>query len=158
MFTFNGVSKLIILDSGTTSFAVTDLYSRWKEWVILSDNAKFLPAFSSSLGGNALGGGAFLGQYYFIQNGWEVRPQEASHTLTVSGNLFPIPESADTFAPTLGSFNVQIVQQVSSLTQQVSTGGSTSPTVQQIRTELDDNSTQLTATLKAAKLAAALSA
>ena len=122
MFTFNGVSKLIILDSGTTSFAVTDLYSRWKEWVILSDNAKFLPAFSSSLGGNALGGGAFLGQYYFIQNGWEVRPQEASHTLTVSGNLFPIPESADTFAPTLGSFNVQIVQQVSSLTQQVVSG------------------------------------
>lgn len=123
MFTFDGVNKLIILDSGTTSFAVTDLYSRWKEWVILSDNAKFLPAFSSSLGGNALGGGAFLGQYYFIQNGWTVRPQEASHALTVTGNIFPIPESAETFTPTVGAFNVQIVQQVSSLTQQVSTSG-----------------------------------
>ena len=122
MFTFDGVNKLIILDSGTTSFAVTDLYSRWKEWVILSDNAKFLPAFSSSLGGNALGGGAFLGQYYFIQNGWTVRPQEASHVLTVTGNIFPIPESAETFTPTVGTFSVQIVQQVSSLTQQVSTG------------------------------------
>lgn len=122
MYTFDGPNKLIILDLGTTSFGVADLYSRWKDWVLLSDNAKYLPAFADSVGGNALGGGSFLGQYFFIQNGWQIRPQEADHTLVVTGNLFAIPDTADPFAATVGSFNVKVKQEVSSLTQAVSSG------------------------------------
>lgn len=125
MFVFDGPSRTIELLPGVATFEVVDLYSRWKEWVALSDNAKFLPAFANSVGGDALGGGASLGQYFFIQNGWTIKPQESNHTLTVAGNLFPIPETAPTFKITDGNFNVQIVQQVSSLTQQVSTSGST---------------------------------
>ncbi len=123
MYTFDGPNKRITLDPGTTSFNVSDLYSRWKDWLILSDNAKYLPAFSNSVGGNALGGGTSLGQYYFIQNGWVIRPQEADHTLTVTGNLFPIPDTASIFTPTVGDFQVVINLNTSSLTQAIETGG-----------------------------------
>lgn len=116
-YTFDGVNKLIILDAGTTSASVADIYSRWKDWFQESDNSKYETAFGNSVGGNPLGGGLQLGSYYFIQNGWRIRPQEASHTLELTGNLYPIPDTAAIFAPTVGSFNVSIIQRNSSLTQ-----------------------------------------
>lgn len=124
MYTFDGPNSLIILDAGVTTLDVADLYSRWKDWVLDSDNSKYEPAFSNSVGGNPLGGGVNLGQYFFLQNGWRIRPQEASHTLTVNGNLFAIPDTFDFFAPTLGNFNVKIRLSSSSLTQQLETGTS----------------------------------
>ena len=71
------------------------------------------------MGGNALGGGVLLGAYYFLTNGWKIRPQEADHTLIVEGNLFPVPDTAGLFVNTLGQFNVIIALRTSSLTQQV---------------------------------------
>lgn len=118
-FTFDGPNRLIICDPGVTSFGTTELYSRWKEWVALSDNAKFVTAFANSVGGDPLGGGVFLGSYVFLQNGWTIRPQEANHILDISGNIFPIPDTAPLFTSTLGSFNVQVGLRTSSLTQQV---------------------------------------
>lgn len=118
-FTFDGVNKLIICDSGVTSFSVTEVYSRWKEWVATSDNSKFETAFASSIGGDPLGGGLLLGSYFFLQNGWKIRPQEADHVLVIDGNLFPIPDTAGLFEQTVGSFNVQIALRTSSLTQKV---------------------------------------
>ena len=119
MFTFDGPNKLIILDAGTTQVSVSDIYSRWKDWASDVDNSKFVRAFEDSVGGNPLGGGVLLGAYYFLTNGWLVRPQEADHTLIVEGNLFPVPDTAGLFSPTIGSFNVLIAQRTSSLTQQV---------------------------------------
>jgi hypothetical protein len=116
-YTFDGVNKLIILDAGVTSFSVGDLYSRWKDWFTLSDNSKYETAFGNSVGGNSLGGGIELGSYYFLQNGWLIRPQEADHTLEVTGNLYPIPDTAALFTGTVGSFQVSIIQRNSSLTQ-----------------------------------------
>jgi hypothetical protein len=122
-FTFDGANKLIICDPGVTAFTAGDLYSRWKDWVREQTNAKWDRAFSDSLGGDSLGGGASLGSYFFISNGWTIRPQEANHQLVVTGNLFPLPDTAPVFTATLGNFNVLITSQVSSLTQQVLTGG-----------------------------------
>ncbi|MCH2079575.1 hypothetical protein [Prochlorococcus sp. ALOHA_ZT_50] len=122
-FVFDGTDKTISLTLGTTSFDVQDLYSRWKDWVLLGDNSKFLPAFANSVGGEPLGSGQFVGGYFFLQNGWLIRPQEANHTLIVNGNLFPIPDSAALFAATLGGFQVNIQLRVSSLTQAIATGG-----------------------------------
>lgn len=117
-FTFDGVNKLIICDAGTVAFSAGEVYSRWKDWIQSSaDNAKYETAFGSSVGGNSLGNNVNLGAYYFLQNGWKIRPQEANHTLEITGNLFPIPDTADLFQPTVGSFNVQIAVRTSSLTQ-----------------------------------------
>jgi hypothetical protein len=118
-YTFNGASKLIVLDPGTTSFAVSDLYSRWKDWFTQSDNSKYEVAFDNSVGGDPLGGGVELGSYYFLTNGWLIRPQEADHTLEITGNLYPVPDTASLFTATVGSFQVNIIMRNSSLTQSV---------------------------------------
>ena len=133
-FTFNGNTKIISLSLGTYSFNAGEIYSRWKQWCSFSDNAKYPPAFAGSVGGEALGSNLFVGGYFFLQNGWVIRPMEADHQLIVSGNLFPIPDTAALFTSTLGDFQVIVGMRVSSLTQQVvsSSGGGSSPTAAQI--------------------------
>lgn len=86
--TFDGINKLIIVDSWITELdAEIDIYSDWKEWVILSDNTKYLPALSA-LWGEDIGWGRFNGKTFFILNWWKLRPQEASHELIISWNIF----------------------------------------------------------------------
>lgn len=118
-FTFDGPNRIIQCDPGTTDFFVSAVYSAWKRWVQVSDNAKFERAFEDSIGSNSLGEGAFLGSYYFITNGWKIRPQDADHTLTIQGNLFPVPDTASIFLPTINPRNVVIEMRTSSLTQQL---------------------------------------
>lgn len=132
LVTFDGPNKLIIVNPGVRSLNVrVDLYSTWKEWVVLGDNTKYLPAFSV-IGGDEIGGGRFLGATFFIENGWKIRPAEESHTLTVEGNLYG-RGGVDPFTSTLGNFNVRINSTVSNIIDQVSTsGGSTGPTASQI--------------------------
>lgn len=122
-YLFDGPNKLITLTAGTTSFNVADLFSRWKDWVIEFDNTKYLPAFDLSVGGDDLGDGIYAGAYFFITNGWQIKPQEANHKLTIEGNLFSIPSSAQIFRATSGSYNVLIQMKTSSLTQLIDSGG-----------------------------------
>ena len=157
-YTFDGANKLIIIDTGVTSFSVSDVYSRWKDWVQESDNAKYETAFGNSVGGNPLGGGLVLGSYYFLQNGWLIRPQEPSHTLEVTGNLFPIPDTASLFANTVGSFNVQIIMRNSSLTQGVATTADISAAVWSANVDGGVAGEVLTSADKNAKVSVALSA
>lgn len=121
-YTFNGASKLIILTPGTTSFTAVDAYSRWKDWVLLSDNSKYEEAMSTT-GGDPLPGGAFLGQTFFMENGWKIRPQESAHTLVLTGNLFD-RAGGSPFTSTVGSFNVRIEQKTSNIVDLVAVGGS----------------------------------
>jgi len=103
--TFNGASKLITLDT-VTSETVSNLYSRWKDWVRVSDNAKFLPAFSE-VGGEDLGGGLQSGINIFLRNdlGWRIKPPEMDIVITISGNLYPNSPAIDSFIPTTGGFD-----------------------------------------------------
>lgn len=120
--TFNGATKTISVNTGVTSLNVkVDLYSDWKEWLLLSDNAKYEQAFST-VGGDDLGGGLFLGDYYFLENGWKIKPQEGNHVLTVIGNLIS-RDGGSPFISTVGNFNVSIRSQYSSLTQTANGGG-----------------------------------
>lgn len=118
---FNGAQKLIIVNDGITSLDVkTDLYSDWKEWVQLTDNSKYVPAFES-IGGQPIGGGLFAGSIFFLQNGWKIRPQEADHTLTIVGNIFT-DDGSEMIIPTIGDFTVTVKLLVTNLAQGIETG------------------------------------
>lgn len=79
---------------------VQDIYETWKQWVLLSDNAKYLPAMSSE-GNQPLGGGENLGSAFFLftDNGWKIAPvtTESEVRIKLSGNLFPSVAGADMF-------------------------------------------------------------
>lgn len=125
-FSFNGTTKEITGTYTTsggkfTASATIDLYSDWKEWVQQGDNAKYLQAFSTT-GGDDLGGGTYLGAYFFLENGWKIRPKDEAHRLVITGNLFT-RDGTSPFLSTVSAYNVIIEMQNSSLTQQVAGGG-----------------------------------
>lgn len=42
---FDGVARTITVNPGVSNISVKeDIYSAWKEWVLLADNSAFLPA------------------------------------------------------------------------------------------------------------------
>lgn len=119
---FDGTAKVITLSPGTTSFSVVDLYSRWKEWVLTGDNAKFEPAMRA-VGGDPVSDTKSLGATYFMINGWRIRPQEANHRLQISGNLYTDPAGSSPILSTLGNYSVIVELSVSNLIDTVTTGG-----------------------------------
>ena len=126
--TFDGPAKLAILSLGTTVLNVPDLYSRWKDWVA-SGNAQYLPAFfaddSRAIGGDVIdaGAGSAIPFYDFLTNGWRIRPQEADHTLNVTGGILLVDGGGDPFVDTLGDFTVRINYQQPVQAITVATGG-----------------------------------
>jgi hypothetical protein len=126
--TFDPAAKRIVLDS--TSVSATQIYSRWVDWAAASDNAKYPPAFRA-IGGDDLGGGLSVPPYYFLANGWFVRPMEANQTLTITGNLF-VEGGGDPVVPTLGVFNVLTKLVVPVQAQGISTSGGSGATAAQV--------------------------
>lgn len=126
---FDAASKRIILDA--TLVDVDDVYSRWKEWVKEGDNAKYLPAFSV-VGGDPLGSGLFVASYFFLLNGWRLRPMEADQTLELKGNI-SVFGGGIPVVQTLGDYNVSVQFTVPVAAQGISIagggGGSTSEIV-----------------------------
>ena len=121
-------TKRLILDSA--SVTAQAVYVAWVDWVATSDNAKYLPAFSA-VGGDALGGGLFIPPYYFLRNGWRVRPMESNHNLTITGNLF-VGGGGVPVGSTLGTYQVNVNYTVPVQAQGISTSGSTGPTAGEI--------------------------
>lgn len=107
-YAFDGANRLCILGAGTTVLHVADMYSRWKEWVATDDNMKYLP-FMEVVGGNPTVGANAISSYFFVLNGWRIRPYEGHHSLTVDGILNGA-EGAEVFADTVGNWRVRIVQ------------------------------------------------
>lgn len=120
MVTFNGSTKIITLNNGITNISAIDIYSLWKEWVLESDNSKYLPAFRA-IGGEETTPGVFLSSTYFLLNGWKIRPYEGSHTLVVSGNIFA-DDGSDVFISTIGSYNVRINLNTSNIVSTIAVG------------------------------------
>jgi hypothetical protein len=118
--TFDPSAKRIVLD--TASVTAAELWSRWSDWAAASDNSKYLPAFRQ-VGGDDLGAGLSIPPYFFLQNGWRVRPMEANHALIITGNLF-VEGGGVPVVNTLGAFNVSAQFTVPVQAQGISTGGS----------------------------------
>ncbi|MBT9159078.1 MAG: hypothetical protein DDT26_00327 [Dehalococcoidia bacterium] len=121
--TFDGPNRLIRVNSGITQLDVRiDLYSNWKEWMVLADNAKFLPAFSA-IGGDEIAAGRFLGSTYFMENGWRIKLWEGNHALNVNGNIFS-RDGSNPFVQPDGNFTVVVNTTRSNLVDTISTAGS----------------------------------
>ena len=124
--TLDGATKRIILDSASVSAA--QIWSAWVDWH--EANQQWPLAFQL-VGGNALGGGLFIPPYFFLMNGWRVRPMEASHNLTITGNLF-VDGGGVPVVGTLGTYQVNVNYTVPVQAQGIATSGSTGPTASEI--------------------------
>ncbi len=124
--TLNGSTRRIILDSASVSAA--QIWSAWVDWH--EANQQWPLAFQL-VGGNALGGGLFIPPYFFLMNGWRVRPMEASHNLTITGNLF-VDGGGVPVVGTLGTYQVNVNYTVPVQAQGIATSGSTGPTASEI--------------------------
>jgi hypothetical protein len=101
---FDPIERRIILDSPNVT--VPEIFSRWEDWIAQSDNLKYLPAFRT-VGGDGILTGLEIPLYFFLINGWRVRPMEADHTLVIEGNLF-VDGGGDPIVPTLGVYRVLV--------------------------------------------------
>ncbi|MFZ2202244.1 MAG: hypothetical protein WAV56_02495 [Microgenomates group bacterium] len=120
--TYDPSNKLFILNNSVTAFdVVVDLYSDAKEdWLTNATLNKFrFPLLA--VGGQSIGGGQVISPYIMLRYGWKIRPYEADHTLTVSGNLITDDETTP-YASVLGEYQVIIKSIVSS--NSLTSGGS----------------------------------
>ena len=121
----DGATKLFILEAADgNSVSVQDVYSRWKDWLLLSDNSKWPQAFLG-VGGEDIDvlAGTKIPLYAFLTNGWRLRPREATHTLAITTGVLLVEGGGDPFVKTLGSFIVRINYQQPVQAITVATGG-----------------------------------
>lgn len=111
---FDGPNRLIIVNNGIFELDVeTDIYSDWKEWSVIGDNGKYLPAVRT-VGGDPTTAGLALGATFFLINGWRIRSWEGDHRLQVAGNLYT-EEGDSPYVPVLGPYTVTIESRISNL-------------------------------------------
>lgn len=108
-YSFNGLDKVITLTEGTTELSVKDVWSRWVDWYLTTDNSKHPPTFMQ-LGGDDIdeSSGISVPIYIFLLNGWKIKPQEANHSLVVSDGILVQYGGGDPFIDTDGYYNVRI--------------------------------------------------
>lgn len=110
------IDDVVTLDVGR------DIYSDAKrQW--LSNVALFKLAFPfNAVGGFDIGGGVYSGTDYFLSNDvWKIVPYDASHQLSLEGNLRGTNPTASLFISPSGSNTIAIIYERSSLTQRVDT-------------------------------------
>jgi hypothetical protein len=78
------------------------------------------------------GAGTKIPIYIFLLNGWRLRPQEASHTLSVTDGIILVDGGGDPFVNTLSSYIVRINYQQPVQAISFATGGGSGATPQQI--------------------------
>ena len=101
--TFDGPNLIIKLPSIDDYDVEKDLYSRWKDWVAQSDNAKYPKAFDTT-GGDDVGSNQQIAPYFFCRNdnGWRVQMPDDNGEIVLSGNLFPRVTDEDLFEQSPG--------------------------------------------------------
>jgi hypothetical protein len=88
--TFDGRNRLILINDGETSIDMqTEVYSDWKEWVVLEDNLKYYPPLNT-VGGEPTVGIERLDVTYFLINNWKFKPYPGTYDLQIVGNVFDV--------------------------------------------------------------------
>lgn len=118
-YQFDGPNKRVILTTGTTEIVLTDLYSRYKDWVRDGNNAGYENA-CLTVGGDI----PAIPLYLFLSNGWRIIPQPANHTLTVTGGVLEVEGGGDPFVDPPGSYKIRINRQAPGIAIGYSSGGS----------------------------------
>ncbi len=114
---FLSAEKIIRLESFTVSAA--EIWSRWVDWVVQGDNAKYLPALSQ------LGGEPPVDLYIYLENGWRIKPQEADGLTRVTGNLLVAGDpQANPFVGIDGNYSATVSLEAPVKATAVATGGS----------------------------------
>lgn len=127
---FDGPNKQVEIQYGpaesSATVVVKTLYSDWKDWVLTGDNSKYLQAFSS-IGGESVGGGEYVGSTFFLLNGWKITPIPTQNpsTLILDGNLFPEVAGQSLYDYTVipGGYSFSVERRTSTLPVGVGTGG-----------------------------------
>ena len=122
--TIDFINELIILDSAV--YNVPQVYSLWKDQMLLTTNAQYNFAFTQ-VGGNTTSGSNSIPFYTFLSNGWKIRPIEASGTTNVIAGILLTDDTSDPFVNTLGAFTVRInyQQPVQAIAVSTTGGGAT---------------------------------
>jgi hypothetical protein len=125
---FNGTTRTIYIAPHVTDLVVkSDIYSDWKEWQLVDDNPKYIPAIRTA-GGDYISETQQLGDSYFLINGWKIKPWSGDYTLRFDGNLYvdtlgddwsEDPTNLDPFVAADTGSNIKIQWQVSSLVNTV---------------------------------------
>lgn len=102
--TFDASAKIITLDS--TLVAAAEIWSRWIDWFVTSDNSKYLPALRV-IGGNTVSGSIAIPSYFYLLNGWRIRPMESSHDLEITGNII-VDGGGNPIVATIGTYQVNV--------------------------------------------------
>ena len=134
-FTVDTTAKLFIAKPGVTDFDVrVDLYSDAKEHWIDDATANKYTFPLLSVGGNPIEAPTkYIPAYIYLTNGWRIRPQEAHHTLAVTGGILLVDGGGDPFVNTLAAFVVRVLYEQPVQAIAISTSGAIAPTQQQIR-------------------------
>jgi hypothetical protein len=122
--TFDGVNKLILVNEGETTIDIqTDVYGGWKEWSLQRDNIKYEKAFTS-LGGDPITDSTFVGDTYFLENGWRIQPWSSfnGYILDVVGNIYTREAGQNPVNPTP---NVSVLLTRANITETAIVGGAT---------------------------------
>lgn len=88
--TIDGPNQIIQLD-GATEVSVRAIYSAWVDWTALSDNGKFLEAFTT------IADPPTVPVYATLVNGWRVRPLGGDYTLTLNDGFLYVFGGGDPF-------------------------------------------------------------
>lgn len=131
---FNGPNKQITLSAGTVTLNVLDLWSRWVDWFLTEDNSKYGIWFLQ-IGGNDIDEtqGTSIPIYIFQDATVSIKPQEANHTLSVTGGILVLAGGGDPFMDTTEDYTVRINYQQPVQAITVSTGGTVAPSAGAMR-------------------------
>lgn len=128
---FDGTTKIVTITTDTT-LDVRDLWSRWVDWWLTSDNSKYGIAMVQ-VGGDDIDtvAGTKIPVYIYLQDGWKVKPKESNHTLAVTNGVLLTDDSSDPFTNTAGSYIIRINYQQPVQAISFATGGSGGLTTEQ---------------------------